>query len=152
MLRSVPFASSNRIMNHDSLIAAERNMWSTSCKAVMQDAASRSSDPEPLFAEDQPIAISIMATPPSSLCLARSRRIMGMRGSRQPASLQHLLSAGLLASHAPQASHASKKSADSRDLLAWPVSGGMRAAVPISVGQKQVRMYMCAIRHSIVFP
>lgn len=127
-------------MNHYSLIAAELNIWSTNCKAVMQDAASRSSDPEPLTAEDKTIAISTMAIPPSSLCLASSRRIMGMRGSRQPASSQHLLPAGLLASHARQASHAFKKNADSRDLLASPVSGGMRATVSISVGQKQVHV------------
>ena len=122
--QSVPFAWSICIMNHYSLIAPELNIRSTNCKAVMQDAASRSSDPEPLTAEDKLIAISMMVNPPASLCLARSCRIMGMRGSRQPPSSQHLLPAGLLASHARQASHASKKSADSRNLLAWSLLGG----------------------------
>jgi hypothetical protein len=127
-------------MNHYSLVAAELNIWSTNCKAVMQDAASRSSDPEPLTAEHKAIAISIMAIPPSSLCLARSRRIMGMRGSRQPASSQHLLPAGLLASHARQALHAVKKSADSRDLARFwrnescrAYSGGRKASTEVHV-------------------
>jgi hypothetical protein len=132
---------------------AQRNQYWDN-KAVKQDAAGRSSDPEPLTAEDKLIAINIMAIPP--LCLARSLVPVGSWGRgemRQPcifAALQHLLSADLPALHVRQASHALKKDAGSRDLLARPVPRGRGAAVSIPLGQKQPPKYMCAIWHSMV--